>query len=470
MPCKELNDSRISVKGEYMNLKFTKEKRQETRDMSYGKRFAALKTTMLTLLCLSMSLCLYGYSVFNLYLGSDIVNHDARVSALGGTGVAGGFSFMDSSINPANLFFMSEIGTIQIDYSLIKNSESRSLPMWNFFDSYIGQSTYARNENFYNEISFGGYYTILKNFKIGASMRPVLNFGADYYEEVRNDLDSNDDKYPPILAKNFIESKGILNSGNLLLNWGMPIHDINISIGAELSYYAGTHEYERRIHWTEDAHELATVVLGDDYLYETKNEIDGIGFKLGLAAQVTERSRIGITYSPKASLNSDFSINDQKQDNTSDFILPSKLRFGFLYMPRNPFRTNFHVDFEMINYEEIDKFFEDGYAFYVGMEHYVGRAIPFRLGFSHRTAKQDKSIALPTISAGTGFGIINNLHLDISAEYGIREYIDLDLFPDSYYDKAGLWRQIRPADRDWSNPDNVSESFFKIFTSLSYKW
>jgi hypothetical protein len=104
------------------------------------------------------------------------------------------------------------------------------------------------------------------------------------------------------------------------------------------------------------------------------------------------------------------------------------------------------------------------------MEHYVGRAIPLRLGFSHRTAKQDRGIALPTISGGTGFAIMPNLHLNIAGEYGKREYVDLDLFPDGYYFHPSLWNQIIPQDRGWENPDNVTESFLRVLVSLGFRW
>ena len=440
-----------------------------------------IKSVFLMILCLFMGASLFGYSIYDLHYGTEIRHHDARVSALGGSGVAGGFTLMDSNINPANLYFMEQSMGATMTYSLVKNSESRALPMWNFFDSFIGHSTYARNENFYGEVSLGAFSTFAINdtkLGLGFVMRPVANFGANYQEEVRNDEDSNNDNYPPIIAKNFIESDGMLYSYNLLLNLGIPVRDANVSVGAEISYYNGDYRQEERIIWTDAAHELSSVVL-EDYLEVNTDAWDGFGVKFGLASQVTPRIRLGATYSPKVTLDEVFiftpASNIQVEARESgpykkDYIIPSKFRVGFLFKPRNPFRTHFHADFELVNYEDVDNFFENGYAFYVGMEHYIGHSIPFRLGFSHQTARQDRSIALPAISLGTGFEIIKNLQLDLSAEYGLREYTDLDLFQDSFYDRPGLWRQIRPADRGWDNPDKVTESFLKFFTSLSYKW
>ena len=436
-----------------------------------------MKSNLLKL-CFALTICLLSlninaYSIYDLNYGTEISHHDARTAALGGAGVAGGFNLFDSNLNPANLHYLKQKCGTQLSYSLIKNSENRALPLWNFFDSYIDESTYARNENYYNEVSVGFFYSLPINqnkLSFALVLRPVVNFSADYQEEVRNDEGSDSDNYPPIIAKNFIESEGLLDSYNLLINWGQEFDIINFSLGAEISYLKGTHEHETRIHWTDLAHERVGSGVLQDSIYQSTNKTDGMSFKIGVSSQLNRRLRIASSYSPKIKLKSEIKENEITLNNNDDFILPSKFRLGFLFQPRNPFRTNFHFDLEVINYSEINKFFDDGYAFYVGMEHYVGRAVPFRLGFRHQTAKQDKSITLPTISAGTGFLVLNNLHIDVAGEYGRREFIDKDLFRDGYYAHSALWRQIRPADRGWENPDKVSESFFKLFTSITYNW
>jgi len=448
---------------------------------------------------------LSAYSTYDLFTGTDIPYHDARIGAMGGTGVAGGFTLMDSSINPANLYFLEDNANLAFTYSLIKNSSNRAIPLWNFFDSYMDESTYARDETFYNEIALGfGYGGYLGETKlsIALTMRPIANLGASYEEEVRSFGASDNDAYPPILAKNFIDSKGILNSYNVLLDFGMPLpfDESSVSVGAEIIYAHGNHDLDKRIVWTDAA--IAVVDTLTDRISSHQNKIDGIGTKFGISAQVYERLRVGFAFTPKMSLKNEGSMNYTYWDETAtkiitvadtldNYIIPQSMRFGFLYMPRNPYRTNFQVDFELISYSQLSKkytfdpdnpdatderdknrIFYDGYALYVGMEHYVGKAVPLRIGFSHKTAKQNKSLALPSVSIGTGFEILNGLQFDISGEYGKREYTDLDLFPDSVYMIPNLWgaSYVQPSDRGWENPDKVSESFFKVFTSLSYRF
>jgi len=60
--------------------------------------------------------------------------------------------------------------------------------------------------------------------------------------------------------------------------------------------------------------------------------------------------------------------------------------------------------------------------------------------------------------------------VDLGAKLARRDYDALDLFMDSYYDHAGLWQDIQPADRGWANPDSVEETFIEVKTSVSYNW
>jgi len=423
----------------------------------------------------------FSYSVYNSFLGSEAAIHDARSASLGGSGVAGGFTLLDSQLNPANTYFIPKRFTLekpyyyggQLNYALIKNTENRAIPLWNFFDSYIGENTYAHNENFYDEISFSLFLSYLyhqNQFSLTFTYRPVINFSANYQEQIRNDEDSNEDNFPPIIAKNSLELEGKLNASIINLNWGRPIsQNITLSLGAGVAIYRGKYEYHRMINWTDVARDLSTAELFNLNEQE-KRTIHGQGFHFGATSQLSERLRLGISYFPKTTL--DFKNHQQSlspyQENQNHYLLPARLRTGLVFQPRNPFKTNFQVDLEKNYYHDLSPFFEDSYAIYIGMEHYIGQSVPFRLGFSHRSAMQDKSLSLPVISTGTGFKITNLFYLDLAAEYGQREYYNPDLFPDDFYDQPGLWNSIKPTARDEGNPDKVTESFFKVFLSVSY--
>jgi len=63
---------------------------------------------------------------------------------------------------------------------------------------------------------------------------------------------------------------------------------------------------------------------------------------------------------------------------------------------------------------------------------------------------------------------MKNLKLDLGIEFTNREYEDMDLFMDGFYNYDELWTNITPQDR--TNPDTVSENLIKVQTSLTYKW
>ncbi|MCL1827523.1 MAG: hypothetical protein FWG20_05710, partial [Candidatus Cloacimonetes bacterium] len=126
------------------------------RTISFFNRFFYIKKVLLLWAGFILMTSLCAYSIFDGQYGSEISHLDARTAALGGSGVAGGANLLDSSLNPANLYFMNKDHKYEVQFAHIvtKNSENRAFPLWNFFDSYIDESTYARNENFYNDWAF----------------------------------------------------------------------------------------------------------------------------------------------------------------------------------------------------------------------------------------------------------------------------------------------------------------------------
>jgi len=191
----------------------------------------------------------------------------------------------------------------------------------------------------------------------------------EWYRLAENDYSSDMESFPPIIAKNFIESDGSLNSYSFLMNWGMSVNEeFSYSLGLELKVYDGKHDLETRIHWTETARERTGSGVLPDSLYKSKNEIDGLGVRFGITSQVNQRVRLGFAFSPKTVLNSKYRASIVHNDVAvnipedwvfpDEYMLPSNLRFGVLFKPRNPFRTNFHTDLEFVNYSEINRFYD----------------------------------------------------------------------------------------------------------------
>ncbi len=442
-----------------------------------------MKKISLLIVIASLIINICAYSLFEDQSGNYIHSFSARTSAMGTTGAAGGQSLFDSSINPSNLSFLERDFYADLSLNFVNNEDDRSIPLYNFFDSYIDNATYSNNSNIFNNTAVGASYRLSNGtfgFTAGMMYRPIIDFSSIYDEQVRNDASSDADTYPPILAKNAIKGEGSIDAYSLMLSSSYSFNEINkLALGLELAFLDGSQDYKKTINWTEFAHTAAGQGVLNDSLYKANYNYDGLMFKLGANYNLNRRLRLGFAFQPKATLDmtvkshKEFDIIYPEEKIEGDYILPTSIRWGLTYLPRNPFKTTFQMDMEYKKYSEISKFYDDTYAVFVGMEHYIGRAMPLRLGFKHEQSfgnAEIGAISMPTVSAGTAFPIAKNLVLNISGEFSTRTYECLDLFHDSFYDHNGLWRTIKPKDRGWENPDKVEEQFLKVQTNLSYTW
>ncbi len=440
----------------------------------YNKFGGNMKKNLLTILLIIAFINVFAYSFLEYDLGNRIHSTDARSRAMGGSGMAAGVNLFDAQINPANLYFLETNVNTQIGMGILKFDENRSIPMYNFFDSYIDDATYSSNINLFNDFSAGLSYK-KSNDKMSISYAalfyPVMSFDAYYEEQVRNDYSSNEDLYPKIIAKNFKEGEGKLNSYSILFSTGYKINnESDLSAGIEAGMLNGRNKHKSEITWSEYAIEVAGINSLPDSLYKSNNDISGLNLKFGLNYKINARMNAGFIYQPKLVCKTDVTINGQKINKTPDYILPSTIGFGIAFSPRNPYKTNFQADLEFVKYSDIDKSYDDFLGFYTGVEHFVGKAVPLRLGFRYEVSATDKSMAMPTVCAGTSFYLAKNVRFDISGEFSKRTYDALDMFQDSYYANTALWNYIKPTDRGWENPDRVDETFAKIQTGITYTW
>lgn len=433
-----------------------------------------MKKISLLIIISCLIINIFAYSLLEYQYGNYVQTPSARNRAMGSSGVAASYSLFDAALNPANTSFLSNKVNADFALAFTKNEEDRSLPMFNFFDSYIDNATYSNNENVYTEASAGLSYSYQMNqwnFSSALMFRPLVDFSAEYEEQVRNDADSDANTYPPIIAKNFKEGDGALNAYSVMLSSAYKFNKVQtLALGLELAMLKGSQNHESRIFWTEIAHETVGAGILPDSLYKSSRDIDGMMIKIGTTFNLNERLRLAFTYQPKAECDVEETINSVDTANPAKYIVPSSMRWGISYLPRNPFKTTFQMDMELNNYSDINKYLDNTISIFVGMEHYVGRAVPLRLGFKHECSMLDKTITMPTVSAGTAFPVAKNLVFNISGEFSTRTYETLDLFRDGYYNYANLWSSIEPQDRGWELPDKVKEQFFRIQTNLSYTW
>jgi hypothetical protein len=486
------------------------------------------KSLFVILGLLVLALNLSAWSVSDYYLGNSVPGFSARMLGMGNTGVFDTVSPLAVCLNPANLTMLERSYGLTADGLFTRNEDNRSFPLYNSFDTFIDDATYSSNINLFDDYGFGGYAKRTLNDKIllglGLNYVPVVNFKGTYDEQVRNNRNSDDDGYPEIIAKNSFNNTGRINAMGFTLGGGFKLTEVmQMNLGATLNSLTGSSEYNKSIKWSEWAMQqsisnttLRRNVLPDS-IYTNNSDYTGTQLKIGAGLKINDRIGLGLSYTAKSELDRDSKIksvygpdttmvipagvtNDPTQITTSKisdkYIMPSRVRFGFNYLPRNIMKTSFNAEVEYTTWTEVSNRFADSWDIHVGVEHQVTNRIPLRLGFQSLTEWQAQPVAnseeksgqildaikiiTPSITAGSSFSVMKNVVMDLGLSFSWREYEALDLFRDGYYnDKIYshmssylLWPNgyILPTDRGWENPDKVRESFTQISAGLTWTW
>lgn len=462
---------------------------------------------------------LAAWSITDSYFGNKFDGYEARAFSMGGAGSYNDLRPFGIAANPANLTLMNRRAGFQGALLVNRAEDNRHVPLYNSFDNYIDDAVYASNINFYDDYAASGFAALrfgLWKLGLGGYYKPMLSFDGNYLEEIRNNRNTDNDTYPEKIAVNQIENEGSLNQAAGVFSLGYDLgENLELNLGAEYSLLSGKQTQIKSIRWTDWAkNTFAAAVTSNptrmlpDYTLSTETELEGSQFKAGLAMRINNRFGFAASYTPKATLDRSGSVREQKDshyNNTSsstvaaidtntpiaeDYILPSEIRMGIQYQPRNIMRTWFNMDVEYVIWSDVCDHFADQVNFYAGVEHWVENRLPLRIGFQAvngylREVESDgsiiaKRIISPKLSAGTSFPLTDFLQMDLGFGYTWREYEALDLFQDTYYnDKTysgnttyALWpnQYIALANRGWENPDKVRENNISLNAGLTFTW
>ncbi|HPN39981.1 MAG TPA: hypothetical protein PKX36_00475 [Candidatus Cloacimonadota bacterium] len=455
---------------------------------------------------------LAAWSITDSYFGNKYDGFEARAFAMGGAGTFNDLRPFGIAANPANLTLIKSRVGFQGALLVNRAEDNRYIPLYNSFDNYIDDAVYASNINFYDDYAGSGFASMrfgLLKLGLGGYYKPLLNFDGNYIEEIRNNRNTDNDVYPEKIAINAIENEGSLNQAAGVFSLGYELgENLELNLGAEVSLLSGEQTQMKTIRWSQWAIDTFTDAVDNpakvlpDYTLSTETELEGTQMKGGLSMRLNNRFGLAATYTMKSTLDrtgSTHELQDAHYQNAGidistpiaeDYILPSEVRLGFLYQPRNIMRTWFNLDVEYVKWSDVSEHFEDQVNLYAGVEHWVENRLPLRLGFQAvngylRELESDgsiiaKRIISPKISAGTSFALTSFLQMDLGFGYTWREFEALDLFADSYYnDKTysgnstyALWpnSHITLADRGWENPDKVRENNISLNAGLTFNW
>jgi len=435
------------------------------------------KILITILIILATATVLSAYSVSDYFNGNRVNSLDARTAAMGDASTGKSDTFFSTTNNPANLSNLEGRFGFQLLSGFLRNAQQRSLPMYDSFDGFIGDAEYVQNENIFSEFGFGAYYNLptnKMNLTFAAQYKPYINFDGKYEEEVRNNSNSDFNSYPPIIATNLIDSDGSVDAISFLSS----IKYKKYSLGFEIAKITGEQDYTNKIVWSDYATNAATLegaVLAP-YNLSFSRDFDGYYYQIGFQAELNRHTSFGINFKPE------FDIDYEIADIDTNFTQPASLRLGLFHSPRSYIRSAINIDIEYVQWNSVNDIYDDQINYYIGVEHKITNKLPFRMGFNYKTEYNlteennipiAEKVTIPTFSAGTGFEIIKNLDLDLSISYSNHIYEALDLFQDTLYDYEFLWNNYNYMNfdyRGWENPDKVTETNFKIQTTLSYKF
>ncbi|MCB5286295.1 MAG: hypothetical protein LHW64_00645 [Candidatus Cloacimonetes bacterium] len=471
--------------------------------------------SLIILALLLLVTTLSAFSITDTHFGYRYGALDARGFAMGSAGMYNNMRPAGFVLNPANLTAMQKTLGLNVNTMINRAEDTRMLPLYNSFDNYIDDAVYASNINAFTDFSGAGFGSYaFANFRVGlgAYHAPYASFNGNYREEIRNNRNTDNDGYPEKLAQNDIENEGALLKTGLALAVAYEYADYwNANLGFDFALMNADITQDTNIRWTDwSRQQMAANVVLPDYQHLSKWELEGQQMKIGAAFRLGPRFGLGMTYTPQTTLDlsgTDYTFRDAYRntplDSTfvvlaKDYDLPSEMRLGFSYFPRNVMNTIFNVDVEMVNYSDSMDFLDDVYNFYAGVEHHIVNRIPLRLGFQAvnsyfldskpgiNAAGDDiilytaNKVLTPMITGGSSVKLIKNVVLDLGFGYAWREYEALDLFGDAYYnDKTYtgsssyvLWpnQYINLQNRGWENPDKVTESFITLNAGLSFSW
>jgi hypothetical protein len=478
------------------------------------------KPVLLALSLVLIAMNLFSWSISDAYLGNNVPAFGTRNFSMGNTGVFDMNSPLSMVLNPANISLLESRTGFEGMYLMTRNEDNRSFPLYNSFDAYLDDATYSSNINLFHNIGFG----VSDNWRfgnfvtgMGVSYTPVQSFDAYYQEQVRNNRNSDNDTYPEIIANNRIEGDGSLNA--LGISWAggiiLPL-DLQAHIGVSYNIINGKSDFEKSIRWTDWSieqsvnHPSLNANVLPDSVFSTTSEMQGNQIKIGGNIQVNNRLGIGMSYSTKSEFDRDTDASlwyAPYGDTTAawvlgsvkdTYILPSRIRFGFNYQPRNIMRTHFNAEVEYVSWTDVNEQFENSWDLHVGVEHSVTNRIPLRVGFQSTTewislpnysvlvndlpALSSSKVITPAVTAGSSVQLAKNVVLDFGLSFSWREYQALDMFGDKYYDDTIythlgstnyiLWPNYHIAlvNRGWENPDKVRESFMQLGTGLTWTW
>ena len=387
---------------------------------------------------------------------------EARSLGLAGAGSVSHAAPGALILNPASLSQIDQQVSADIALNLRKLEERRSYPLYDRFDSFLTDATYAINNNWYPRLQGGLAWrlpgNLLPNLTLAAGAYTHIDFRYSYLEEVRENVFGDE-----LIAYNRIEGEGVLQRYSLGIASDVPGFPA-LSLGLQAGFLQGNVDYRKEVNYVDSGDRLE--------IEDQSRELDNTPLLLsfGSVYQASERIRAGLDIALPYKISYVSNTNDELLTETIEY--PLKLNAGLEYRARQELQARLNIDigFEFWSNSEYtsqiggnvpqSQEFSNVFSIKAGIEHIFYNQIPFRVGAQYRTSYLASGTTQTLLAAGTGF-FNESWQIDLAGGFGRVTYRWEDLFDDTLFVN-------NPNFRNRVDLDTVDESTFLAIISFRY--
>lgn len=388
---------------------------------------------------------------------------DARSLSLAGAGSVSLSAPGALLSNPAAMTQIKSPLSFDLTFSSWKLEERRSYPLYDRFDSYLVNSTYALNNNWYSrpqgsaavKLPFFG----IPSLTLAAGIFSEIDYRYNYLEEVRENIFGD-----PIIAYNQIEANGVLQRYSTAVAMSIPGIP-KLAVGLQAGILSGSNDRQTEVNY---------LTTGERVVLESENRKltnTPLVFSFGSIYPFSERISAGFDLSLPYTLKYEV-IQSENEILQESIGYPLRLNAGFEYRARQELQARLNVDigYEFWSNQESTRKtveeqsllleFSDVFYFKTGVEHIFFNNIPFGVGAQYRNSYQRRGITQTLLAAGSGF-LGQNWRIDLAGAISKLSYRWKDLFDDKMYVDDPNFQSRRDL-------DTVDETYF--FLQLSFKY
>jgi len=358
-------------------------------------------------------------------IGDQIVGWGLRSYGMGGAGVAGSEESATILHNPAGMNFL----------------EQKQVALGFCYAPLTERVVTSDNKTYYNDAS----YFSINNFAFVIPTKDSrFAFGLAYAPMYDYNYSHRQNLYSATTPSVKTGYKEISASGiaPVIAPAVSILFGESFSVGLSYGMLSGSFNYKQK--------EIDSTTIPATIVSETSTDVTVSGSMFNLGAVYSAKPiRLGLYYAGSSS------IKLKSSSVEATFEMPSYIALGLGWDFGGRYNTKLAVDVIPMGYSGAklngnSLGWSDITVIKIGVEHMLSEDFPIRYGYYCLPYYGDKKIDLVAFTLGVGYKISERVYLDLSGEYGKRNYVGDNNF--------------------FTSKETIDESFKKVLFGFNYKW